>query len=369
VSWFLAFAGFSALIILHELGHFAVAKAVGMRVERFMLFFPPILAKVRRGETEYGIGALPLGGYVKITGMNPAEEIPPEHQDRAYLRQPVWKRVVVIAAGPGMNLLIAFLIFVGLFLTQGFFRDALAVDRIVPGSPAQGVLQPGDRILSVDGHPGYQPGLSEKEIQAREIEFRKLVSAHRCAGKPTNGCVATTPVRVVVLRHGARRVLEIRPRYSAADKRMLMGLSYGFTEHFGVVGAAGQSVSAMWRVTTATVSAIARIFYSDQARKQVSGLVGSYETTRESFQFNTAQALNVLAIISLSLAVVNLFPFLPLDGGHIFWALAEKLRGRPIPYVIIERASVVGFMLVAFLFIIGLSNDIGRLRGQGFGIR
>jgi regulator of sigma E protease len=369
VSWFLAFAGFAALIILHEFGHFAVAKAVGMRVERFMLFFPPVLAKVRRGETEYGIGALPLGGYVKITGMNPAEEIPPEHQDRAYFRQPVWKRVVVIAAGPGMNLLIAFLIFVGLFLAQGVFRNALAVDRVVATSPAQGVLQPGDRILSLDGHPGYQPGLSQSQIDARQMEFRKLVNGHPCAGKPTSGCVATTPVRLVILRHGVRRVVEIRPRYSAADKRMLLGLTYGITEQVGVVRAADQSVSAMWRVTTGTVSAIARIFYSDKARKQVSGVVGSYEATRQSFQFDTAQALNVLAIISLSLAVVNLFPFLPLDGGHIFWALVEKLRGRPIPFVVIERASVVGFMLVAFLFIVGLSNDIGRLRGQGFGIR
>ncbi|MCW3046133.1 MAG: peptidase [Solirubrobacterales bacterium] len=369
MSWFLAFAGFAALIILHEFGHFAVAKAVGMRVERFMLFFPPVLAKVRRGETEYGIGALPLGGYVKITGMNPAEEIPPEHQDRAYFRQPVRKRVVVIAAGPGMNLLIAFLIFVGLFLSQGVFQDALAVDRVVPGSPAQRVLQPGDRIVSLDGHPGYQAGLSEKEIQARELEFRKLVNSHRCAGKLTSGCVATTPVRVIVLRHGARLTLEIRPRYSAADKRMLLGLSYGITQHVGVARAADLSVNAMWRVTKGTVTAIVRIFYSAQARKQVSGVVGSYEATRQSFQFDTAQALNVLAIISLSLAVVNLFPFLPLDGGHIFWALAEKLRGRPIPYLIIERASVIGFMLVAFLFIVGLSNDIGRLRGQGFGIR
>jgi regulator of sigma E protease len=281
----------------------------------------------------------------------------------------VWKRVVVIGAGPGMNLLIAFLIFVGLFLSQGVFRNALAVDRVVPASPAQRVLQPGDRILSLDGHPGYQPGLSQRQIEARELDLRKLVNAHGCAGKPTNGCVATTPVRLVILRQGVRRVVEIRPRYSATDKRMLLGLTYGITERVGVVRAADLSVSAIWRVTKGTVSAIARIFYSDKARKQVSGVVGSYEATRQSFQFDTAQALNVLAIISLSLAVVNLFPFLPLDGGHIFWALVEKLRGRPIPFVVIERASVVGFMLVAFLFIVGLSNDIGRLRGQGFGIR
>ena len=83
---------------------------------------------------------------------------------------------------------------------------------------------------------------------------------------------------------------------------------------------------------------------------------------------STARALEILALISLSLAVVNLFPFLPLDGGHIFWALAEKVRGRPIPFRIIERASVVGFLLVAFLFVVGLSNDIGRLGGEGFGV-
>jgi regulator of sigma E protease len=101
----------------------------------------------------------------------------------------------------------------------------------------------------------------------------------------------------------------------------------------------------------------------------VSGVVGSYEVTRESFDFDTVQALLVLGIISLSLAVINLFPFLPLDGGHIFWALAEKIRGRPIPFSVIERASAIGFLLVIMLFVIGLSNDIGRLRGEGFGVR
>ena len=111
MAWFLAFLGFAALVILHEFGHFAAAKAVGMRVERFALFFPPLIAKKKRGETEYAIGAIPLGGYVKITGMNPGEDIPPEHEHRAYYRQPVWKRVVVIAAGPFVNILIAFIIF------------------------------------------------------------------------------------------------------------------------------------------------------------------------------------------------------------------------------------------------------------------
>ena len=118
MSYLLAFLGFVALIILHEAGHFFAAKATGMRVERFSLFFPPTIFKVRRGETEYALGAVPLGGYVKITGMNPNEEHPGRGPARAYYNQPVWKRIVTIAAGPAVNILIAFAIVWGLVACQ-----------------------------------------------------------------------------------------------------------------------------------------------------------------------------------------------------------------------------------------------------------
>jgi regulator of sigma E protease len=369
VSWFLAFAGFAALIILHEFGHFSAAKAVGMRVERFMLFFPPIVAKVRRGETEYGIGAIPLGGYVKISGMSPHEDLAEEVRDRAYVNQPVWKRVFVISAGPAMNIFIAFVLAFGLILTQGVVRNALAVQGTQPGTSASSALQTGDRILSVDGRQGDAPGLTSQEVQDRQKALREQVASHRCAGTPAQGCRATTPATVVVLRDGKRVTLRITPTYDAQAKRMLLGFSYGETVDVGPAQAAKLSVEGMWRITKLTVSSITRLFYDSQARKQVSGVVGSYEVTRQSFQFDVAAAINVLAVISLSLAVVNLFPFLPLDGGHIFWALAEKVRGRPIPFRLMERASVVGFMLVAFLFVVGLSNDIGRLTGEGFGVQ
>ena len=369
MSWFLAFAGFAALIILHEFGHFTAAKAVGMRVERFMLFFPPILAKVRRGETEYGVGAIPLGGYVKISGMSPHEQLAPEVAPRAYLNQPVWKRIVVISAGPLMNVLIAFVLIWVLFLSQGAFRNEVVVDRLEPGWPAAAQLRQGDRILSVDGRPGYAPGLTADETVARQNALRKQVNAHGCEGARVDGCRAATPATVVVQRDGRRITLHVTPRYDAQTKTMRLGFSYGVGEDVGPGQAASLAVSRMWDVTKGTVSAIVRLFYDPQARKEVSGVVGSYEVTRQTIEFDTVRAITVLAVISLSLAIVNLFPFLPLDGGHIFWALAEKLRGRPIPFRVIERASVVGFMLVAFLFVVGLSNDIGRLSGEGFGVR
>src|SRR5436309_10819599 len=161
MSYVLAFLGFVALIILHEFGHFAMAKAVGMRIERFSLFMGPLLVKFRRGETEYGIGPFPLGGYVRITGMNPREDIPPEVVPRAYYNQAVWKRVVVILAGPAMNLLIAFAIVFALVLSNGQQKVSHGqpvtnknVAGVVKGSPAAAALKPGDQIVSVDGVSG-----------------------------------------------------------------------------------------------------------------------------------------------------------------------------------------------------------------------
>jgi regulator of sigma E protease len=362
LSYLLAAAGFAALIVLHELGHFAAAKAVGMRVERFALFFPPLIWKVRRGETEYGIGAVPLGGYVRITGMNPNEELDPAVAHRAYYNQPVWKRIVVISAGPLMNVLVAFLILWGLFAFKGqAVADKIpVVGAIEKASPAAGQLRDGDRIVSIDGR------------RAAIDDLPRLVARHRCAGPQVDGCRASSPVSIVVQRDGRRQTLKLTPVYDAERKRARLGFQYGPTYHFdtqGPIGSSRESVSAMWRVTKATGSALGKLVYDSEARKEVSGVVGSYEVTRQVVdKFGFVDAMNVLAIISLSLAIVNLFPFLPLDGGHIFWAVAEKLRGRAIPFSVMERASVVGFMLVILLFAVGLSNDIGRLRGEGFGI-
>jgi regulator of sigma E protease len=358
MSWFLAFAGFAALIVLHEFGHFVAAKAVGMRVERFSLFFGPMIFKVQRGETEYGVGVIPLGGYVRITGMSPHEELPEDVARRAYLRQPVWKRIVVITAGPLMNVIIAFVVLIGLFVSQGVVTPTHRIGDVSRYEPGAALLRPGDRLVTVDRQRGT-PG-----------ELRDLIQRHRCYSPPVPGCQARTAVRLGLVRNGRRVVVSVPPRYDPRADRMLVGFSFAQpTRDVGIAEAASLSGHEMWRVTRITVSAIGRLFYSAKARKEVSGVVGSYEATRQSFAFDTVQAFWILALISLSLAIVNLFPFLPLDGGHIFWAVAEKVRGRPIPFSVMERAGVVGFLLVIMLFAIGLSNDIGRLRGGGFGVR
>jgi len=368
VSWVLAFVGFAALVILHELGHFLAAKATGMRVERFFLFFPPKLFSIKRGETEYGIGAIPAGGFVMITGMNPDEVLPPEIAHRGYYHQPVWKRIVVIAAGPAMNVLVAFLILFALaFGVKEAEGTSLKVGSVQAGSPAVGVLKAGDRILAIDGSPG-----KGSDFEQRAESLRARIQSHSCPGEPVDGCVARIPVAMTVSRSGEKQTLRIRPRYDAASDRNLIGFSF---EPGRVVPvdpsppeAAARSVQFMGQVTGATLTAISRLFDAEQ-RKQISGVVGSYEVTRQAIEFDARTAFTLLAVISLSLAIINLFPFLPLDGGHIFWSLVEKVRGKPVPYRVMERAGVVGFALVLVLFVIGLTNDIGRLTGEGFNLR
>jgi regulator of sigma E protease len=362
MNWVLIFLGFSALVILHEAGHFFAAKATGMRVERFFLFFPPKLVSIKRGETEYGIGAIPAGGFVKISGMNPDEVLPEGEEHRGYYHQPVWKRIVVIGAGPAVNIVLAFAIL--FVLALGASDPTQSVDEVVPGSPAAAVLKPGDRIVAIDGKS--YAGLS---TEGRLERFYDDVGSHKCAGKPQDGCRAATPVVLKVERNGQVRTISVKPEYEKGAGRTRIGFSYG-TEpaNLGVGGAISRAGDAIWLVGSKTVTVFATIFDSEQ-RKEVSGVVGVSDVANQTIDVGVRESLTLLAIVSLSLGLINLFPFLPLDGGHIFWSLVEKVRGKPVPYRVMERAGALGFVLVIMLFFLGLSNDIGRITGEGFNLR
>ncbi len=363
MSWFWVFVGFSLLVIVHEAGHFVAAKATGMRVERFFLFFGPTIWSFKRGETEYGIKSIPLGGYVRITGMNPEEEVPVEVEHRAYYRQRVWKRIVVVAAGPAVNIALALAIFFVLALTSASTGTEV-VHEVVKGSPAAGALRPGDKIVAVDGrrYPGLASG-------ARIERFRNEIGSHECSGEQRDGCLAATPVTLTVLRSGDLKRIRVKPKYDAAAGQPLVGFAFGTKAiSLGVGEAVDRATGSVWMITSSTFHVISHLFESAQ-RKQISSVVGISDMAHQTTEKSLVESLVLLAVVSLSLGLINLLPILPLDGGHILWALIEKLRGRPASLRAMERATVIGFALVAVLMFIGLSNDIGRLTGEGFNVR
>jgi regulator of sigma E protease len=300
--------------------------------------------------------------------MNPEElgDLEPEVARRAYYAQAPWKRIAVILAGPGVNILIAFVLFWAVLLS-GNINGALLLERldpsvptiastasvlqVEPGAPAAGALRVGDRIVAVDGGP------------ATISTARAAINAHRCAGPLTTGCRAATPVRLTVRRAGHDVTLAVFPRYDKQFRRMLIGFGFGSPKAFTVVTAASASLSEMWHVTTETIAGFGHALTSSKARHEVSSIVGITQDAHETIVTGAGRALVFLGFLSLILAVINLFPFLPLDGGHVLWSLAEKIRGKRVSLLAMYRFSSVGIVLLLFLVVNGVSNDISRLTG------
>ncbi len=337
------------LVLVHEWGHMVVAKKCGMRVERFSIFMGRPLWKVTRGETEYALGWLPIGGYVKISGMTRDEEVPPGTGDRTYHAAKVWKRVATIAAGPGINIVVAFLAFAAMYWI-GVPRDATSINRVVAvseGSPAQKIgLAAGDRIVAVNGVRSTDPE-----------RIRELLSAR--PGKATT----------VTYRRGDREITRDPVLMSAQDPETgrtvgRLGFSFdllvGPPVRSGPVEGLGDAASYTWFVTSETGKILARQFTRPDI-DQVSSVVGAGAAYNEVAQDGTPTILRFIGLLSLALALFNLLPVPPLDGGHIVFALIEKVRGSPLPRRAFETATVVGLVAIVLLGVVLIQNDIARI--------
>lgn len=347
------------LVLVHEAGHMVVAKWCGMRVERFSIFFGRPIAKFRRGETEYGIGWLPLGGYVKITGMTRDEELPPDLVPRAYYSAATWKKVATIFAGPFVNLVVAFLCF-ALYFWVGTptFQATSAVDVVTPGSAAAAVgIAPGDRIVSVNG----------------------IATTGEAGIERARGELQANPGKPVVVRFARDgEVQQARVTLGAADgadgqQVGRLGVQFvllqGARESAGPVGGVTTAGRYTWFLVEENAKGIGRMFTSQEAREQVGSVVAIGAVYNEVAGDGLMEILRFIGLISLVLAIFNLLPIFPLDGGHILFALLEKLKGSPISSRVYERSAMVGWAVILIVFVFALQNDIGKLTGEGFQLR
>ncbi len=339
------------LVVVHEAGHMVVAKLCGMRVERFMIFMGRPIWSFTRGETEYGIGWLPLGGYVKISGMTREEELPEEVKPRAYCNATFTRKFLTIFAGPAVNIVLAFVLFAVIFwIGAPTLGDPTSqIGFVTPNTPAKSIgLTAGDRLVSVNGVPatGIAGVLAvQKELQSKPGRPVTVVFT-----RDGNRFEKTTTTAVVT--DGGRRIGRLgfsfyQPQYSTR---------YGFFEGLQKGG------QLTGEVIKASVSALGRLFVSSQARSQVNSVVGVGAVFNKVANQGAIRILQIAALISLALGVFNLLPFLPLDGGHILFAAIERLRGSALPRGTFEKASFVGMALILVVFFIAIQNDISLIR-------
>jgi len=330
--------GVSFLIVLHELGHYLLARIWGMRVVRFSVGFGPSLLKRRFGETEWQIAAVPLGGFVQIDGMGPAAEGDPPPDERSFRNKPVWQRLSVIAAGPVMNWLLAAIFIMVLAGTIGLNRvndNSTAVGELLADKPAaKAGLLVGDRIVEVDGTPTETwPALVEAISRNPEREI--LIKLERGEERLV---FAVTPMRYNDTgKIGIGRQLE------------LIRLDPGPAVLYGFIIAwekTAQQAGLLWGMVVGTQEG------------QLSGIPGIVKMVSIQAAKGIGELLQFLAWLSIGLFLLNLLPLPALDGGRLVFLLIETVRGRPVDERIEGMVHGVGFLLLLALIVAVSIRDL-----------
>lgn len=331
------------LVLVHELGHLIVAKRCGMHAPRFSIFFGKPIWSVTRGETEYAVGWIPLGGYVKITGMTREEEIPPELLPRAYYNKSTSRKVATILAGPLVNIVLAFVLFCTVFWIG--IPTAQVVNRIgavTADSPAASIgLGAGDTIVAVEGTPVDGPEELRAALEGRPGQPTEITFIDRPGGEEVTRTATLDSAEV-----NGERVGRLGFQFAAEQ---------GPTERYGPLEGIAEGWDQTWFVVTETGDVMASAFVDEEARSQVNSVVGIGAVSTQLD--GVAQWIQFAALISLALGLFNLLPILPLDGGHIAIALIERVRGKPLGRAFVERASMVGIAVMLLIFVFAVSND------------
>ncbi|HYI83357.1 MAG TPA: RIP metalloprotease RseP [Acetobacteraceae bacterium] len=335
------------LVFVHEMGHYLAARWRGVHVDAFSIGFgKPVWCRTDRRGTEWRLGWLPLGGYVKLHGQEVPEETDAATRaswrpGQTFHEKPVLDRAIVVAAGPAANYLLAVLLFAGLYMTAGYPTGNTAIGAVVEGSAAaRGGLRAGDEILSLDGAP-----VSRFEQVQRHVQPRP--------GRP---------IEVRIARDGEERALSVTPdaREGPQGTTGVLGIQGGAVrlERLGPVSALSAGASQTVDVTWQSLTSIGEMLAGQRSARDLGGPIRIAEVSGEAASLGAAPLITLMALLSVSLGLLNLFPIPLLDGGHLVFYAAEAIRGRPLPPKAQEYGYRAGFALLATLFVLVSWNDI-----------
>jgi len=354
------------LVFVHEFGHYIVARWNGVRVDVFSIGFgKEIFGWTDKAGTRWKFSLIPLGGYVKMYGDEDAASSPDadklrsmSEQEKSYSlhHKGVWARIAVAAAGPIANYLLAFIIFTGLFFTVGKPYVEPVLSDVIKNSPADiAGLKVGDKILSVDGSP------VEK--------FNDLVH------KAQKGIAKKNKLSLKVERNGDKKIIFVQPtieenkdifgNVTRHGRLGIVGLE-GKTVHYGFFGAMNASAKEIYFFTKNTLSNIGQMLVGKKGASELGGVLRIAKMSGDVVAAGIVPLLNFLAILSLALGLINLFPIPMLDGGHIAIYLVEAVRGKPMPEKIVDAAFKIGFVIVMTMMVIALWNDITQMKVVDF---
>lgn len=338
------------LIFFHELGHFLVAKLLGVGVKKFSLGFGPRLIGKKIGITDYLISAIPLGGYVKMVGEEPDADLAPADIPISFTHKNVWKRILIVAAGPFFNIILAVIIFFGIFQISGLFILKPSIGEVQEGTPAyRGGLKKDDIITSIDG----------VELSTWE-EMAEIITASK--GKPL----------VVSVRRGdSTLVVNITPElkifqniFNEDVERYVIGITAsgdGFSKDLNIFQSLSESIIQTYKITVMTIKGVAKLLQGAISPKTLSGPIMIAQMAGEQAREGATNLIFFIALISINLAILNCLPIPVLDGGHLLFFFIEAATGSPVSIRVREIAQQAGIFVLILLMIYVFYNDIARV--------
>lgn len=345
------------LIFVHEFGHFLFAKLFGVKVLRFSLGFGPKLFGKQVGETEYLVSAFPLGGYVKMYGENPGDEVEPAEAGRAFNEKPLWQRFCIVAAGPLFNLFFAVLLFFLIYAFVGLPKPipGTKIGQVAPDSPAaKAGIVAGDVIRAIDGKP-----ISEWE------QISKIVRQGN--GAPVTLILQRGEATVTVTGTPTRQ--EVKNIFGEkVGERYLLGISRSeelIFEKVSLLTALGAGFSQTWNLIYLTLLSLVKIIQKVVPASELGGPILIAQLAGQQMEAGWMNLVYFMGLLSVNLGILNLFPIPILDGGHLLFFTVEGIMRRPLSMKTRELLQQIGLVLLVSLMFFVFYNDIMRLIGRG----